>query len=61
LEIVEREDSTNAESLAKAAKIYYDLQDRKRAQILIDKALHVNPNNVLAHSVVSLLLKPEEH
>ena len=55
LEIVDREACGDAESLSKAAKVYYDLGNYKQAQRLIEKSLQINPNNVLAQSLMHSL------
>lgn len=57
LEIVEREGSSDPESLARAAKIYFDRGNIQKAHLLNGKALLLNPSSTFAHSVETLLQK----
>ena len=59
LEIVEREGYSDPDSLARAAKIYFDLGNKTKAKTLIDRALLLNPANTFAQSVQGLLRAPK--
>jgi tetratricopeptide (TPR) repeat protein len=54
LQIIERE-GQDGETLARAAKLYFDLGDLARAKSLVERALKASPGNRFAIAVESLL------